>query len=244
MHRKHRIGPVRRHHGNLHHTCKYACGRQLLNFELEVVDSATAQESTFSPASTTITVLAAVVNTPIPSATSLDVDQAETITGIMPSTGVSPYTYDWLVFNKRRRLCPNNPMLSQQRDGPGNGQHGHLRHRGQHLVRGQHLQLRAGNHGQPLSHLDIPGLANCDGLIPGSPPPRAPRYPQMSSTRTRWKHSRASSPPTGTSPYSYTWHRSTDGGAYAGSALNAPPTPCRASRGEDTATCAKYPPTP
>src|SRR5208283_361575 len=52
-----------------------------------------------SSASSTIHVSSqlSVSTAPTPSAPSIDVNQAETITGTIPSTGTSPYSYSWQI---------------------------------------------------------------------------------------------------------------------------------------------------
>ena len=69
------------------------------NFKLQAADSATSAEMTNSTASRTVTVASALTapGAPSVSATKLDVDQPLTVTGTVPSTGTSPYAWQWLV---------------------------------------------------------------------------------------------------------------------------------------------------
>jgi hypothetical protein len=68
-------------------------------FELQVTDSALSPESQTSPAGLVVTVRSALVGPTVPtvSATSLDVDQALTATGTIPSTGTPTYSWQWLI---------------------------------------------------------------------------------------------------------------------------------------------------
>ncbi len=69
------------------------------SFELKVTDSASTPQMQASLASATVTVSSALSGpaTPAVSATALDVDQVLTVTGAIPSTGTSPYSWQWMV---------------------------------------------------------------------------------------------------------------------------------------------------
>src|SRR5271157_1164488 len=68
-------------------------------FELQVTDSAMLPEVAISPASSTVTVSSALTAPakPTVSATALDLDQALTVSGTIPSTGSPTYSWQWLV---------------------------------------------------------------------------------------------------------------------------------------------------
>jgi hypothetical protein len=68
-------------------------------FEIRVSDSATSPESATSAASAAVTVNSALAapGAPTVSATSLDADQPLTVSGTLPSTGTSPYSWQWLI---------------------------------------------------------------------------------------------------------------------------------------------------
>jgi hypothetical protein len=68
-------------------------------FVLEVTDSATLTEDAVSLSSSTVSISSqlAAPSAPTVSATKLDVDQVEIVTGTIPSTGTSPFVYSWLV---------------------------------------------------------------------------------------------------------------------------------------------------
>ena len=88
-------------------------GGNFYNFAFEVTDSATAQESAFSASYNTITVVSpAVANSPAVSATSLDADQTEIVTGVMPSTGTAPYTYNWLITDNNGLILHRQPSAT------------------------------------------------------------------------------------------------------------------------------------
>jgi len=84
-------------------TCSIAAGSLTVSdtyaFKLKVTDSATTAEVQTSAASATVTVKSALTAAAAPtlSATLLDVNQALTVTGILPSTGTSTYSWQWLV---------------------------------------------------------------------------------------------------------------------------------------------------
>ena len=73
-----------------------ASGQNYL-FELKVSDSASTPEIVTSSASPTVAVASQLTPaaTPVVSASKLNVNQAETITGVIPSTGTSTYSYNW-----------------------------------------------------------------------------------------------------------------------------------------------------
>ena len=68
------------------------------SFELKVTDDATVAETRTSGASPNVTVSSALTppGAPAVSATVLDADQPLTVNATIPSTGTSPYQYEWL----------------------------------------------------------------------------------------------------------------------------------------------------
>jgi len=68
-------------------------------FELKVSDSATLPETQTSTASPTVTLISSLTapSAPVASASTLDVDQGLTVTGVIPSTGTPSYSWQWLV---------------------------------------------------------------------------------------------------------------------------------------------------
>ncbi|MGD0587521.1 MAG: PKD domain-containing protein, partial [Thermoplasmata archaeon] len=69
------------------------------SFELQITDSATNSETMVSPTSLTVSVSSALTSpaTPTPSAAKLDVNQALSVSGIIPTTGTSTYAWQWLI---------------------------------------------------------------------------------------------------------------------------------------------------
>ncbi|MGA8711206.1 MAG: PKD domain-containing protein [Thermoplasmata archaeon] len=69
------------------------------SFSLMVTDSATTPETQSSAGSSTVAVSSALTpaGTPTISAPALDADQVLTVTGTLPSTGTSSYSWQWLV---------------------------------------------------------------------------------------------------------------------------------------------------
>ncbi len=85
-------------------TCAIAAGAltagDYYDFEIKVTDSATTAETkTSAEGLETVTVATALTAPAKPSvsSTSLDVDQALTVSGTVPATGTSPYAWTWLV---------------------------------------------------------------------------------------------------------------------------------------------------
>ncbi len=68
-------------------------------YELQLKDSATTPVTTISLASSVATVNTTLTTTvaPTPSVTTLDADQAMTVTGTIPSTGTPTYSWQWLI---------------------------------------------------------------------------------------------------------------------------------------------------
>src|SRR5271157_4876928 len=65
-------------------------------FELEVTDSATTHSVVDSSPLTVVVTTALVVPTPTPGSQTVDRGQTATVTGTAPTTGTSPYSYQWL----------------------------------------------------------------------------------------------------------------------------------------------------
>ncbi len=138
-------------------------------FELQVTDGASSGETQTSSASSTVTVATSLTSPAAPSvsATSLDVDQALTATGTIPSTGTAPYAWSWLVSVNGGSF--SSASLCATNGGAGAGALatgdllGHRR-----LVDGrEQLRIRASGHGQcdhdRDRHLD--DLTYGDGII-------------------------------------------------------------------------------
>ncbi|MCI4357879.1 MAG: hypothetical protein L3J95_05925, partial [Thermoplasmata archaeon] len=68
-------------------------------FELSVTDNATSAETQTSPPSPTVKVSSTLTAppAPTPSATALVLNQALTVTGTIPTTGTSTYSWQWLI---------------------------------------------------------------------------------------------------------------------------------------------------
>ncbi|MGD1099630.1 MAG: hypothetical protein ABR888_04725 [Thermoplasmata archaeon] len=84
-------------------TCLIAAGELITGdsytFEFQVTDSATASETTTSVASSAVTVSPRLTapGAPASGATALDADQTLTVTGTIPTTGTPNYSWQWLI---------------------------------------------------------------------------------------------------------------------------------------------------
>src|SRR5271157_2401887 len=78
-------------------TCTYAPTAGTYYYEVTATDQATTPVTTTSAPSSAVTVnTALVVPTPTPGSQTVDRGQTATVTGTAPTTGASPYSYQWL----------------------------------------------------------------------------------------------------------------------------------------------------
>jgi hypothetical protein len=213
-------------------------GGNSYNFALEVVDSATAQESAFSASSNTIMVASpAVANAPAVSATNLDSDQEESVTGVMPSTGTAPYTYNWLISNNGGSYQLATQCTVDTGNHQANGNTVICNIIGGNLIATHtysfELQITDSD-STPDTTVSAP-TAN----VVAASPLTASSTPLISAANIDVNQAETITsiiPSTGTSPYSYTWHISVNGGAYFGA------TQCTTNTGSNqiagnTVTC-------
>ena len=188
------------------------------NFELETTDSASAPEGAFSSASNTVNVNpTSIAGMPSVSAVNLDVDQIETVTGNIPSTGPSPFSYNWLVSNNGgaysvATICTTNSGTGQPANAvvtcnvPVNT-----------LTIGHTYAFEL----QVTDSETIPDTTNSlptntvtvYSQLTGSTKPLVSAA-KLDIDQTETVNSVM--PSTGTPPYAYTWHISVNGGAYQG----------------------------
>jgi hypothetical protein len=215
-------------------------GGNFYNFALEVVDSATTQESAFSASSNTITVISsAVANAPAVSATALDSDQEEIVTGIMPATGTPPYTYNWLISANGGYYLPTTQCTVNSGTGQANGNTVLCSILGGNLIATNTYSFK-------LQVTDSDAIPDTTNSLPtanvavASPltTSNAPLISDANLDADQVETINGNIPSTGTPPYSYTWHISTDGGAvYFGATQCTQNTGSGQSAG-NTVTCA------
>jgi hypothetical protein len=190
-------------------------------FELQVTDSAPVPETTIS-SSNTVVLNSALTEpaTPTVSLTALDVNQAETVTGTIPSTGSSPYSYTWLVSVNGASYvtatqCTANTGSNQN---PGNTITCSINGGTLTVTDTYNFKL------QVVDSASNPTTANsaASSTITVSSQLTAPLAPSISAPKLDVNQAEtvtATIPTTGTTPYSYVWLVSTDGGAYTTSTL-------------------------
>ena len=172
------------------------------------------------------------------STSKLDVDQAETITAVIPSTGVSPYTYNWLVSTNggvsysATTQCATNSGTGQTSSNivtcsiPGNTLS---------TIKTYSFELRVSDSSQ-ANEISTSTASSTITVSPQLTQSAQPGIAYSTIDSSQTETITAVLPSTGTSPYSYTWHISVNGGAYSGA------TQCTANTGSgqiagNTATC-------
>ena len=193
-------------------------GGNFYNFAFEITDSATAQESAFSASNNTINVVSpAVANSPAVSASSLDADQTEILTGVMPSTGTAPYTYNWLISDNGGSYAPTAQCDVNSGTGEANGVTVLCNIFGGNLIATHTYSFKL----QVTDSDTIPDTTNSfttQNVVVASPLTNS-NTPSISAANLdsdQIETVTANIQSTGTSPYAYTWHVSTNNGVYAG----------------------------
>ena len=187
-------------------------------FELLVNDSANVSETQTSPASSGVTVTSALTAPAVPtvSVTSLDLDQALTVAGTVPMTGASPYSWQWWVSVNGAGYA----VATQCDVGRGDGASAHST---------QTCSIAAGTliAGDTYAfELSVTDSASTPEMLTSSAsstvtvsstltPPAAPAVSATVLDIDQALTVTATIPFTGTSPYSWQWLVSINGGTYA-----------------------------
>jgi hypothetical protein len=188
------------------------------SFELQVSDGASVPSTVISAASTTVDVGAALSAPAAPSvsAQDLDVDQAETVNGVMPSTGTSPFSYSWLVSEDGGAYASAAQCAANSGTGQASGNTVTCAIAGNALEVGHaylyELQVTdSASLPEFTTSVASPSVSVASQLIA----PDAPTFASSPIDSDEPEAVNGTIPTTGTSPYTYNWLVSEDGGAYA-----------------------------
>ena len=145
-------------------------GSQNYIFELKVSDSASTPEITTSSASPTVAVAPQLTPaaTPAASAPKLDVDQAETITGVIPSTGTSTYSYNWYESVNGGAYSDTTSCATTSGTGQISGNTVTCAVSANTLTMGRHVQFQTSGvrwSSNSRNH-ELPRIFNNSGIIP------------------------------------------------------------------------------
>ncbi len=209
------------------------------NFELQVSDSASTQETASSPGSQTITVASklSAPSVPLPSAPILDVNQAESVTGTMPSTGTPPYSYTWLVSANGGTYSTATQCTANTGSNQNSGNTVTCSISGNTLSSGStyNFELQVSD-SATISESVISPASNSISVSSQLTAPSAPTIFASKLDADQPESVTALIPSTGTSPYSYSWLVSVNSGNYVSA------TQCTANTGSNqnsgnTVTC-------
>ena len=199
-------------------------------FEFAVTDSATSPESQTSPSSGTVTVTSALTaaGAPSPSASLLDVDQALAVTGTVPSTGTSPYAWQWLLSVNSGTYGASTQCSTNSGSGASAGATETCSIAGGALIGGDSYKFELKITDSATTPETTTSTASSSVAV--SSALTAPSAPTISSNpivdlgQTATLTAALSS--TGTAPYSWQWLFSTNGGtSYASAASSQCATP-------------------
>jgi hypothetical protein len=178
-------------------------------FELKVTDGADSPQSKTSSASTPVTVSSALTapSAPTPNATALDADQALTVSDALPSTGSSPYSWQWLISVGTAGSYSDATQCGSTASGSGAsaGAMEKCMIPGNTLTASTtyHFELQVtDNASTPESKTSVASSAvtTSSVLTAGSPSPSSPTLDSGQSV------SLMANPSGGTSPYTFQWY--------------------------------------
>jgi hypothetical protein len=187
-------------------------------FELQITDSATTPETTTSAASSAVAVSSALTAAaaPTPSATALDVDQALTVSGTVPSTGTPTYSWQWLVkINGASPVVAASCGASASGSGATAGQSETCTIPANSLTIGDTYAFEF----QVTDHATVPEttVSGVSGTVTVSSELTAPAAPTLSATALDANQALTVTshlPSTGTPTYSWQWLVSVNGGVF------------------------------
>ncbi len=191
-------------------------------FELQVTDSAYSAETQTSPASSAVSVSTALAapGTPTVSATEIDSDQALTVTASVPASGTAPYSWQWLFEVDGGAYVDSTVCGIGSGSGASAGAIETCTVAGGTLAGGISYAFE-------LNVTDSAGspettTSPSSPLVNVAPALTAPSTPTVSATALDADQAltvTSTLPTTGTSPYSWQWLVSVDGGAYSGAGV-------------------------
>ncbi len=208
-------------------------------FELSVTDSASAAETQASGASSTVSVASALTapGTPTANRPLLDVNQALTVSGAIPTTGTAPYSWTWLVA-----VNGGSPVAATQ-CGTNSGT-GAAAGASEPCVVAASTLTVGDTYAFALQVTDSATstqtqTSSASATISVASALKAPSAPTDSGTALDLNQAltvTAKLPTTGTAPYQWTWVVSVSGGSYATASQCAAPSGTGGTSGQ-TVTC-------
>ncbi|MCW6159897.1 MAG: hypothetical protein LVQ95_02295 [Candidatus Micrarchaeales archaeon] len=182
-----------------------------------VTDLGTSAPYVFNSATNTISINTALTaaSTPLASATSLDIDQSMTVNSVLPTSGTSPYTYNWLVSvgggpYGQATQCTTNSLANQ-----AGGTLETCTINGGTLTAGTSYDfelMTTDSAGTPET-----ATSPASSAITTNTQLTAPAQPQVSATKLdvdQTEDTNGIIPSTGTPSYGWQWWSSTNGLAY------------------------------
>ena len=193
-------------------------------FELQVTDSATLAETQTSPYSSTVTVNSALEAPAAPSTsvTLLDVNQALTVTGTMPTTGTPTYSWQWMISVNGGGYAPATQCAVDSGTGASTGATETCSISTDTLTIGDTYAFElavADSASSPES-----ATSSASSTVAVSSALTAPVTPGVSATSLDLNQAltvTSTMPATGTSTYSWVWLVSVNGGAFGATTLCA-----------------------
>ncbi|MGA8302710.1 MAG: hypothetical protein WA691_05875 [Thermoplasmata archaeon] len=213
-------------------TCTIPAGTltagDVYSFEFKATDSASAPETATSTASSTVTVNAALTApvAPTVSAAKLDVNQALTVTGTIPATGTSTYSWQWLISVNGGAYAAATQCSVNGGSGAAAGAPEVCSFAASTLTVGDSYALELEVTDSASTPETVTSTASSTVTV--SAALTASTAPALSATKLDLNQVltvTATLPSTGTSPYSWKWLISVDGGAFAAT------TQCAANSG-------------
>ena len=182
--------------------------------ELQVTDSASLPEIATSASNTFTVSQTATPSKPAISDTKLDVDDGLVVTGVIPSSGASPYSYDWLVSTNSLAFVPTTQCAANSGTGQAANAIENCVISGNALAVGATYSFEL----QVTDHNAVTTNSEPSDTVAVASQLTAPVAPVVSAPlldNDQVETINGIIPSTGTSPYSYTWLRSVNGGSYA-----------------------------
>ncbi|HYB79060.1 MAG TPA: hypothetical protein VEG66_04785, partial [Thermoplasmata archaeon] len=193
------------------------------SFELQVTDSATTAENALSPTSSGVTVNSALAApaAPMVSATALDADQTETVTGTIPTSGTARYSWLWLVSIDGATDRATTQCARNAGGGAAGGATETCSIAAGTLTAGDsltfELQVTDGSGAGRVTETSNPSTT-----VSVSPPLSAPTTPTVSASALSLAESltvTSTLPSTGTPGYAWQWLISIDAGDFASASV-------------------------
>ena len=190
---------------------------QVPNFELQVRDGSSTPEGVQSAASVNILVALPLTAPAAPtvSAQQINSNQAETINGIIPSTGTSPYSYNWLVSTDSLAYVAATQCSSNSGIGRLPGSIVLCSIPANILVAGfsylfELMVTDSATFSESMSSSALASIIVASQLTT----PLTPTLPSSTLTVNTEITISSTLPSTGTPPYAYTWLVSDNGGVF------------------------------